>query len=288
VRAAPFSYARPDTLEQALALLEEAGEEARVLAGGQSLMPQMTSRATRPTHLVDLNRLPGHSHVRLDGGALAVGALVRHADLEQARQLTGAWQVLREAAAQIGHHPVRVRGTIGGSMAHADPRAELPVAAAALDASFRVCSLDGERTIPAADFFVAPHTTALRPGEILCEVLFPAPPAGARGAFEEFKVRSGEFPLASAAVVLALGGDGRVTHARIALGAVGPTPLVLREVADLLTSAELSEALITEAARLAAVVLRPGGDTAYRRELVIAVVTRALRRIKEEACPTTL
>ncbi|WP_407563917.1 FAD binding domain-containing protein [Streptomyces sp. 184] len=280
----PFAYARATGVPEALDLLHEGGEDAKLLAGGQSLIPLMAYRLARPSHLVDVGRITTHRYVRGNGGGLRVGALVRHLELERATGLTGAWLALREAAASIGHHPIRVRGTCGGSLAHADPSAELPVVAAALDAEFTLQSVDGTRTVPASDFFLAPFITALEPEEMLVEVGFPAPPPGLRSVFEEFQVHSGDFAMASAAVAVAVGGDGRATDVRIALGSVGPVPVRAREAEAALTGELLTDPACGEAARLAATAAEPGADPeagVFRRELVQALVKRALGRLKE-------
>ena len=291
----PFAYARATGVPEALALLRDAGEDAKILAGGQSLVPLMAYRLARPSHLVDIGRITTHRYVRGDGGGLRVGALVRHLELERATGLTGPWQALREAAGRIGHHPVRVRGTCGGSLAHADPSAELPVVAAALDASVTLQSADGTRTVPAAEFFLAPFITALEPDEMLVEVAFPAPPPGLRSVFEEFQVHSGDFALASAAVAVALDGDGVATHVRVALGSVGPVPVRAKEAEEALTGGRLTDRAAAEAARLAASAAGaaagssaasgevPGGGADFRRELVRTLVTRALDRLKEKS-----
>src|SRR3954469_16641526 len=177
MKAPRFAYARAATLRHALELLSEAGEDGKILAGGQSLVPLMAFRLARPSHLIDIGRLEGLDQVRRQDGGLEVGALVRHAQLAARTDLDGPWAALPEAAGLIGHHPIRVRGTFGGSLAHADPAAELPTAVSALDGRLVVESQRGRREMAARDFFVGPLWTALEPDEIVVGGRFPAPPA---------------------------------------------------------------------------------------------------------------
>ena len=258
-----------------------------MLAGGQSLIPVMAFRLARPALLVDVNDLPGLDHVAYDeGGALRVGALVRHVTLEREDGLDGAWRALREAVQHVGHYPIRVRGTFGGSIAHADPAAELCVVAAALEADVVLRSSAGERTVPAAEFFVAPFMTALAPGELVVEVRFPPPPPGAHGVFEEFAERSGDFALASVCAAVAFR-DGAVAWARIGLGSVAGTPLRAYAAEGVLVGSSGGEAVAAAAADAAAEEADPSSDSHasadYRRHLVAVLVRRAVRRARAAA-----
>lgn len=283
----PFAYVRANTLDEALTLVAEAGDDAKFLAGGQSLMPLLVYRLSRPTHLVDIGHLPGLGDICPAGGGLLVGGLVRHAQVERSVGLVGPWRAIREAACLIGHYPIRTRGTFGGSVAHADPASELPVVSLALNASFVLRSAESTRTVPAAEFFMGPFMTVLEPTEAVVEIRFPAPPPALRSAFEEFTLRSGDFALASAAVAIGVGEDGVARDVRIALGSVGPAPLRAREAESALEGAVLTEESIADAAQLAARGCDPSGgpgiDAEFRRDLVTALVTRALRRLKEES-----
>lgn len=276
-----FAYRRADSVDEALAALAEHGGDAKVLAGGQSLVPVLAFRLVRPALLVDVNGIDGLSAVEREDGGLRIGALVRHAALERAPELDGPWRALREAAAYVGHYPVRVRGTFGGSIAHADPAAELAVVATTFDASVVVRSAGGARSIGAGDLFVAPFTTTVAPDELVVGVELPAPPAGTVAAFEEFAPRSGDFALASACVAVALEG-GRVSWSRIGLGSVAATPLRAPEAESLLVGSDGGEDAIEAAAAAAAAGCDPGsdaqGDAGYRRHLVGVLVGRALRR----------
>jgi len=210
VKPAAFAYHRPATLDEALALLAE-DPDAKPLAGGQSLVPMLNFRIARPAGLVDLNRIEELSGLRVEGDTLVVGAMTRQWDLEHAGE---TYPLLREALAFVGHTATRCRGTVGGSIVHADPTAELPVCAVALGAELVVAGPGGRRTIPAEEFFLSVFTTVLEPGELLVEIRFP-PPAGG-SAFEEVTHRDGDF----AVVCVAVAGE------RVALGGVGATPVL--------------------------------------------------------------
>ena len=241
----------------------------------------LSFRFARPSVLVDVNQLAELDFVRV-GEGLWLGALCRHARLEGAESLDGPWRAVREAAASIGHHPIRVRGTLGGSIAHADPAAELPVVSLALDAEIRVLGHGGRRTIPADEFFAGPYTTALQPAELITELWFAPPPAGARTVFEEFCVVTGGFALASVCAGLAFD-DGRCTWARIALGGVSATPVRAAAAEALLVREPLRSRSAEEAAALAAEACTPRSDVhasgVYRAELVRELTLRALRRL---------
>jgi CO/xanthine dehydrogenase FAD-binding subunit len=216
VKPAPFEYAAPASLDEALALI---GDEARPLAGGQSLVPMLNFRLARPARLVDLERV-GLDHVRVDG-ALRLGAMTRQATIERSREIAAGWPLLRQAVRHVGHPQIRARGTIGGSVAHADPKAELPVALAALGARFHVRSAAGARTLTAGELFRGPLMTALAPDELLVEIEVPPLPAGARTAFAEHARTHGDFAIAGVAAV--------VTGDRVTLGLLGAayTPVVV-------------------------------------------------------------
>jgi carbon-monoxide dehydrogenase medium subunit len=245
VKPAPFEYHRPGTLAEALALLAEV-PDAKPLAGGQSLVPMLNFRLARPSALVDLGRIAELARHRIEDGALVVGAMTRQWDLERSQE---AHPLLREALRYVGHTATRCRGTVGGSLVHADPTAELPVCALALGAELVVAGVDGRRTIRAEDFFVSVFTTALEPGELLVEVRFPL--TGEGWAFEEHTHRHGDF----AVVCVAVAGE------RVAVGGVGATPVLcggagLEPVGDLFApagyKAEVARALIARARERAA------------------------------------
>ena len=268
----PFAYARAASLDEALDLLAEGGEDAKPLAGGQSLVPALGFRLVRPTHLVDIDRLQDLDAVEEAEGRLTVGALVRHASLARLDADEGR-AALPAAARLIGHDAIRARGTFGGSLAHADPAAELPVVALALDAELVLASRSGRRTVAAADFFLGPFTTALEPGELLVEVTFPALPAGARSAFTELAARAGDFAVACVCVGAAPG------WARIAVGGVGAAAVRAPQAeALLLAGAGADETAATAARELEVYGDRTAGE-AYRRGLVETLTRRALGEV---------
>jgi CO/xanthine dehydrogenase FAD-binding subunit len=259
VKPAPFEYVAPATVEEALGAL---GEESKPLAGGQSLVPLLNFRLARPERLVDLNGLAELAYIRRTGGVLRIGALTRQATLERSQLVARHWPLLRQAVRHVGHPQIRNRGTVGGSVAHADPAAELPAALIALDARFHVRSVRGRRTLAAAELFAGPLTTALAEDELLVEIEVPPLSAGARTAFAEHARTHGDFAAAGAAVVLAPG------HAAVALLGAGPTPLRAAEA----EAALLAGAGPGDAARLAAA----GVDGEHRRALLAELVRGAL------------
>jgi CO/xanthine dehydrogenase FAD-binding subunit len=239
MKPAPFEYAAPRTVDDALALL---GEDAKPLAGGQSLVPLLNFRLARPSLLVDLNGVAGLDLIRADGRSLRIGALVRQRVLERSRVVAERFPVLRAAVLHVAHPAIRNRGTVGGSVTHADPAAELPSALAALGARFHVRSRTASRVLTHDELFVGPLQTALEPDELLVEIEVPAPAAGARQGFAEYARTHGDFAVACVAVA----GD------RIGIGGVSGTPLVVESLAD---------------AHI---------DDPYRRALVEELVARAL------------
>ena len=276
----PFEYHDPRSVEETIALLAEHGEEAKVLAGGQSLVPLLNFRLARPERLVDINGVGGLDAIAVADGELRLGALVRHSALERSPDVAAAVPLLRDAVRLVGHVQIRNRGTVGGSIVHADPAAELPVALTALDARFRVRSVRGEREIRAADLFVTHLTTSLEPDELLTEIVAPLPPRGTRSAFVEFARRHGDFALGGAAVLLTVNGDGRVDRASIALLAAAPTPIRVPQAEQALAGRPLDEEAAREAAALAVTGIEPTGDihgsSEYRRGLIEALVRRAI------------
>jgi CO/xanthine dehydrogenase FAD-binding subunit len=286
VKPPPFAYARAESPEEAVSLLAEAGDDAKLLAGGQSLVPLLNFRLARPSVLVDVSSLAelDYLHVGANGSGLAVGAMCRHVVLERSSELTGPWQAIAEAVPKIGHYPIRARGTVGGSIAHADPSAELPLLCLAFDAEVDALGPQGRRTIAASDLFRGPLLTTLAPDELLVEVRFPTPPAGVSTVFEEFSERAGDFALASVCAG-AVVEDGRCTWARVALGGVGPTPLRATAAEHALVGSALDEGAVAEAVEQAAVACDPRGDfhgsSEFRKELVAELTSRAIVRIRE-------
>jgi carbon-monoxide dehydrogenase medium subunit/6-hydroxypseudooxynicotine dehydrogenase subunit alpha len=281
----PFAYARARSVDEALQLLAEAGGEAKLLAGGQSLVPVLAYRLFRPTHLVDVDSVEGLDGIVEHDGELEIGALVRHAQLERA-VLDSAHRLLALAASHIGHVPIRTRGTLGGSIAHADPAAELPVAALALDARVVARSSRGERELELDGFLLGPFTTVLEPDEMIVALRFPVPPPRSYAGFREFALRSGDFALASAGVAVTVDEGGAVRSARIVLGGVEPVPRAIGEAAEVLVGERLDLGVIAEAARVAASSCEPVSDrnvdAVTRRELVAALVRAALSDVRAQ------
>jgi CO/xanthine dehydrogenase FAD-binding subunit len=287
VKPPPFEYDDPATLEEALGLLAQHGDEAKLLAGGQSLVPLLNFRLARPERLIDLNGLAELDYLRFENGTLRIGALTRHSTLERSAEVAERVPLLSEAVKLVGHVQIRNRGTVGGSVAHADPAAELPVAFACLGARFHARSQGGERSFSAEELFLTHLTTALAPDELLTEIELPLPPPGAGFCFLEFARRHGDFALGGAAVQLVVGGDGRCEQAALALLAAAPTPLRRPAVEAWLPGRALDEATVAEAARQAAADLNPSGDIhgsgEYRRGLAEVMVRRALALAAERA-----
>lgn len=282
-----FEYDDPGRVEDALALLTEHGEEAKVLAGGQSLVPLLNFRLARPARLVDVNRLAELSYIRRRDGVLRIGALTRHAMLERSTLAASGWPLLTEAVGFVGHAQIRNRGTVGGSVAHADPAAELPVAFAALDARFHVRSSRGARTLDSQQLYVTHLTTSLAPDELLVEIEVPPLPARTGSAFEEFARRHGDFALGGAAVVVTLDERGACSRAAVALLAAGPTPLRAAEAERSLVGSVVDEEVAREAAERAVAGIAPTGDihgsSGYRRDVIRAMVRRAVLKAGERA-----
>lgn len=278
MKPAPFEYLRAEDRQHALSLLAEHADEAKLLAGGQSLAAVMNLRLARPERLIDIDRVAGLSSLTFDREVLRVGALTRHRHLEVYPGDLGHHELLRRAARYIGHYPVRTRGTVGGSIAHADPSAEWVLLAALLDAEVVVESVRGARRIPAATFFEGYFTTALADDELVTEVCFPAP--GTRSAITEYARRHGDFAIVAAAVSFDLDADGRCLEPRVALGGVASVPLRADAAAAALAGRTPDAAAITEAAAAAAEAIDPArdghGDANYRRHLTRTLVTRAL------------
>jgi len=279
VKPAKFEYHAPASIDEALAILARYNGEARLLAGGQSLVPMMNFRLARPDAVVDLNRIEGLAYVEEEGEVLRIGAMTRQRRLEFDPLVAGKLPLLREALRWVGHLPTRSRGTIGGSIAHADPSAEIPMVLQALEGEVVARGPQGERRVPPQELFQAALTTSLHPLEIITEVRFPAMPAQATCAVEEFARRKGDFAIAAIAVVLLLDGE-RCTKARLATAGVGPTSIRLHDAEAVLEQKGLSETAVSEAADKAAAQVDPvadlNGSAEYRRHLTGVLAGRAI------------
>jgi len=275
-----FDYLAPRTLDEALAHLHDHGDQAKILAGGQSLIPMLNFRLAHPGVVVDVNRLTDLAYVRQHDGGVAVGALTRQHAVERSDLVRARVPVVAEACRFIGHAPIRHRGTFGGNLAHADPASELPAVMVALEAEMAVASRTGSRAIPAGQFFIGPLTTALRPGEMLTEIRIPAAPPRTGGAFVEMARRAGDFALVGVAALVTVDGAGRCVRARIALCGVGPTAVRARAAEDALTGQEPTAAVLDEAAARAAAATSPPSDVhgsaEFRRKLAQHFARQAL------------
>ena len=288
MKPAPFDYFSPATVEEALALLDEHGGDAKPLAGGQSLIPAMNFRLARPAVLVDLNRIAELAYVRAAPSGVAIGAMTRQRAVERSDDVAHAAPLLAEAMPSIAHPQIRNRGTMGGSIAHADPSAELPAVMLALDAQFRAKSATGERSIPASEFFKGMLETALAPGELLVEIAVPPLPARSGTAFLEMARRHGDYALVGVAVVVTLDPPGRCKEAKLGLLSVGDGPVLATEAGKVLAGQSPSQELLRAAGDAAATRdIDPPSDihasAAYRRQLVAVLTRRALGRAFERA-----
>lgn len=280
MKPAPFEYVRPGSLDEALDVLHERGDDAKVLAGGQSLVPMMNFRLARPAVLVDLNGLGDLAYIRPANGGLALGAMTRQRTIEKSAVVRERAPLLAEATPLIGHVPIRTRGTIGGSLVHADPAAEYPVVMVALDAEFTLARKGGTRRVAAADFFDTYLSTTIGPDEILTEIRMPSVAPRAAVAFVEISRRHGDFALVAAGTVVDVDGGGRIAEARIALGGVGPRPVRARTAERMLVGQRPTAALLAEAAASVMPDTDPPEDihasAEYRREMSAVFTRRAL------------
>ncbi len=278
MKPARFGYRSPRTLDEAVAILRDE-PDAKVIAGGQSLVPLMSFRLARPSVLVDINRIPGMNERSVDGSAFCVGGLTRHVDLERHPGPGALGALLPRVAKAIGHLPIRTRGTFGGSLAHADPAAEWCVVARTLDAEIVVHGSDGAREIAVDEFFSTVFTTALQPSEIIREVRLPLLSDHHGVGFSEFSRRAGDFALVLAVAVVAVQA-GSITDARLGIGGAGDVPVRVTVAEQGLIGRPPSEEALREAARTAAEAVDPLEDihagVAYRRSLVEVMSRRAL------------
>jgi carbon-monoxide dehydrogenase medium subunit len=284
MKPAPFEYQAPATLAEAISLLA-SDPEAAVIAGGQSLMPLLAFRLATPSLLVDLRRLAGLANLGVTGDGLRLGALVRWRDIEDDRRLTTAHPLLRDAVAHVGHYQIRNRGTVGGSLAHADPAAELPGVAVTCEADITLVGPAGPRTVPAGEFFTGPLSTLRRADEIVTELRLPHWPRDRRWAFREFARREGDFALAGILLFYDEDRAGGIGNAHVGvIGACG-RPHRLNQVETLLNGHAVENGLIRRAAATAAAEIDPPddqhADADYRRGLVATLVERALRAAAE-------
>ncbi|HEU4371031.1 MAG TPA: xanthine dehydrogenase family protein subunit M [Methylomirabilota bacterium] len=282
MKPAAFDYLAPTSVEEALRLLADFGDGAKPLAGGQSLVPLMNFRLVRPQHLVDLNGLGELAGICEDDGHLVIGALTRQRAVETSALVSRLCPLLAEAMPQIGHVQIRNRGTVGGSLAHADPAGELPAVVTALGGALVLRSARGRRVLTPEQFFVGYLTTAIAPDELLVEVRLPVAPPRTGTAFLEVSRRHGDFALVGIAATVTVDQDGVCTAAAVALTGVGPSPVVARDAARALVGVRPTPAALEDVARRVSASVEPDGDlhasSDFRRHLAGVLTRRALER----------
>jgi len=277
----PFEYACPGSIAEAVALLAAHDGEAKPLAGGQSLVPMLAFRVAAPSLLVDLRKVPELRQIKIAADGVTLGAMVRWRDILEDARLVKAHPLLVAAVGHVAHYQIRNRGTVGGSLAHADPAAELPGIVVTCEAKIAVLGKAGARAIAAADFFRGPLTTALKPDEIITEIRLPAWPARRRFGFAEFARRRGDFALAAVALFYDAAGDGKATNAHVGATGIADRPLRLAAVEQVINGSKIDAATIAEAEAAASAAVDPPDDIhaggAYRKALIGVMVERALR-----------
>jgi carbon-monoxide dehydrogenase medium subunit len=283
VKPSPFIYHRPEALDEAVSVLDEVGDDGKVLAGGQSLVPLLNLRLAAPAHLVDVNRVAGLGEIDTAAGGVRVGATARHADVEHDAAAFAAVPLLRQALRHVAHPTIRNRGTTVGSLVHADPSGEMTGVLALLEGSVELARRGGHRRVGAGEFFLGPLESAVEPGEVAVSAFFPRPAPGSGTAWVEVARRHGDYAVCGVGAVVTLDEDRRVMRARVGCVSVGPVPVVV-DVTDAVVGSPADTADTAgwaAAGRLAAAHVRPGADlhasAEYRRHLVQVLAARALR-----------
>jgi CO/xanthine dehydrogenase FAD-binding subunit len=288
MKPAPFKYLAATSLQQALSLKAEHGDEAKFLAGGQSLIPTMNFRLARPAILIDINQIDELAGIRPSpSGSTHLGALTRYHQLERDTGVSGEFPLLGEALPHIAHPQIRNRGTIGGNLCHADPASELPTIMLALEARLRLQAVSGERWVSAADFFVGSLTTDLGADEMLVEIDLPRPKPGTGSCFQEIARRRGDFAIAGVAAMVTLGENDQCSHVRLTFCGVGETPVDASAAADILVGQAITEAAMAEVAHAIQQLIEPAGSvhaTAdYQRHVAGVLTERALATANRRA-----
>ena len=282
-----FDYFRPNTVPEAVALLQQHGSNAKILSGGQSLIPMMKLRLARPGCLIDINRIPGLSYIREDGGFLKIGGLTREADLEASAVVKSKYPLLLDTVGVIADPQVRNLATVGGNLAHGDPANDHPATMLALGAQVVATGAKGERVIAIEEFFVSLFTTALKQDEILTEIRIPAPPAKSGGAYFKIERKVGDFATAAVAVQLTLGASGAVQKVGIGLTNAGPKPVKAKKAEEFLKGKKLEASVVDQAAQLASEEAQPSSDlrgpAEYKKGLVKELTKRAIAKASERA-----
>jgi carbon-monoxide dehydrogenase medium subunit len=284
---APFDYHRPSSLDEAIGLLRQHGEQAKVLSGGMSLLPTLKLRLGSFAHLVDINRIPGLDGIKEEGGALRIGAMTRQAALERSELIRKKYPILADAVPLIADPLVRNRGTVGGNVANGDPANDEPAIMLALGATLVARGPKGERTIAASKFYTGLYETALARDEILTEIRIPVPPANSGGAYQKLKRKTGDFAVAAVAVQMTLDAKGAVASCGIGLTNAGPTPLEATDAARFLVGKTPDAKTIAEAAKMAAAKCNPSADhrgsVEYKKDMARVLAARALQTAFERA-----
>jgi carbon-monoxide dehydrogenase medium subunit len=285
--SAPFDYHAPVSLSEAIALLQQHGDQAKVLSGGQSLLPLLKLRVGAAAHLVDIGRIPGLEYIKEESGFLKIGGRTRESMLERSEVVETKYPILHDTAVVIADPLVRNRATVGGNLAHADPANDHPATMLALGAEVTATGARGQRTIPIDKFFTGLFSTALAPDEILTEIRIPTPPPRSGGAYVKLERKVGDYATAAAAVQVTLGAGGEIERAGIGLTAAGPKPIKATEAERFLLKKKPDAATIAEAARLAAAATSPTADrrgsVEYKREMARVLTMRALTKAIERA-----
>jgi aerobic carbon-monoxide dehydrogenase medium subunit len=285
--AADFNYEAPATLAEAIALLQQYGDEAKILSGGHSLIPMMKLRFASPEHIIDINNIPGLSHITIEGDTLKIGALTREADVEHSDLLKAHFPIFGDVTKLIADPQVRNRGTIGGNLAHGDAANDHPAVMLALGATVVATGPEGERSIPIDEFFLGFYMTALQPDEILTDIHIPMPAAGTGSAYNKLERKVGDYATAGVAVQLTLDANGVCTYAGIGLTNVNPLPLRAERSEAALLGKTLTEAVIAEAAQYASEDCNPSadlrGDEEYKRAMVGVLTKRMIHKAAERA-----
>ena len=282
-----FEYLRPKSISEAIAFLQQYGDDAKILSGGQSLIPMMKFRLARPAYLVDINRISGLSYIKEEGGSLKIGALTREYDLESSDLIRSKYPIILDTAHVIADPQVRNMATVAGNLAHGDPANDHPATMLALGAQVVATGPQGERVIPIEEFFVSLFTTALQPDEIVTEIRIPMPPAPSGGAYLKLERKVGDFATAGVAAQVTLDEKGGCQNVGIGLTNVGPTPLKAGQAENFLRGKKADQSNIGQAAALAAADAQPSSDlrgpAEYKKGMVKELTRRALTRAVERA-----
>jgi CO/xanthine dehydrogenase FAD-binding subunit len=290
MKPAKFEYLRPKTIEEAVQYLADYGDDAKVISGGQSLIPVLNMRLSTPKYLIDVSRIKELSYIKKEGSVLAIGALTKHFEVEESDVVSKFCPLLSEGIKHVGHPQIRSLGTIGGSIAHGDPSAELPCMLSALRGEIVIISAEGERTVPTDEFFLTYLLTSLEPTELVKEIRFPCIDENHGYAFTEITRRHGDFALVEVAAVVGLDEVGNFSFVQLAVGGAGPIPTVLEEIEEELIGKESTEQVIMEALTSLEDYLDPEGDlhsTAEYRVHLASVLTKrtllaAIKKVPEE------